>query len=203
MDYNRNLADHISQAYKEMMALVCADRAENIRRQSPYSQLINRHIATCAELRIYVNLGLRETTVTRSVLILDIDPYYCGVSSETNLERMLHGYPPYDSITGSVIDLHHIGQKHTSPFAELPHSIHNAPGTNSTLHRSLTASWRNDPKLVKAYQLEAKRHWAQRGEALRCVLIERPRESTECVLQAANDYNTTNHFIEKGGINYV
>lgn len=203
MDYNRNLTDRISQAYKEMMALVCADRAENISRQSPYSQLINRHIATYAELRIYMSLGLRETTVTRSVLIYNIDPYYCGVSSETNLERMLHGYPPYDPTTGSVIDLHHIGQKYTSPFAELPHSIHNAPGINSTLHRSQTASWRNDPKLVKEYQLEAKRHWEQRGEALRRALTEHPRESTKRVLQAANDYNTTNHFIEKGGINYV
>ena len=150
----------------QIQAITLADHADTLRERSPYSEAINRHIRSGDELDLYMNFELREAVTTRSVLIADIDPQYRGATGEPNIMRMLQGKAPYDHQTGSVIDLHHIGQKYDSPFAELPHSIHDAPGINSTLHSSKATSWRNDPKLVADFQSEAKRHWKERGEEL-------------------------------------
>lgn len=177
------------QLLKDVKALTQADRAETIRKNSPYSQQINSHIHSGKELDLYINLNLEETVITRPCLVMDIDPYYCTPTGETNTERMAMGKPPIDYATGSVIDLHHIGQSYEAPYAELPHSIHDAPGINSTLHSSRAPSWRNNPKLACEHNKEAAKHWKQRGEALCRTyrMFNTTTNSTTCTRPCSNN----------------
>lgn len=154
------------QTRSKIRALILADRADTIRKRSPFSQCINDHIHSGKELDLYLDLGLQETKVTRPALAMDIDPYFRLPSGDTNADRMAQGKAPYDATTGTVIDLHHIGQQYDAPYAELPHSIHDAPGIHSVLHRSRSASWRNNPKLAAEHNNETIRYWKQRGEEL-------------------------------------
>lgn len=154
------------QTRAKIRAIIAADHADTIRRRSPYSQRINEHIRGGKELDLYMDLGLQEAIITRPALVMDIDPYFRLPSGESNAERMAKGKAPYDPTSGTVIDLHHIGQRYDAPYAELPHSIHDAPGIHSALHRSRSASWRNNPKLASEHNNEAMRYWKQRGEEL-------------------------------------
>ena len=154
------------QTRAKIRTFIAADHADTIRRRSPYSQRINDHIRSGKELDLYVDLNLQETIVTRPALVMHIDPYFRLPSGESNADRMAKGKAPYDPTTGTVIDLHHIGQQYDAPYAELPHGIHDAPGIHSVLHRSRSASWRNNPKLAVEHNNEAARYWKQRGEDL-------------------------------------
>lgn len=175
------------QTRSKIRALLLADHADTIRRKSPYSQCINNHIHSGKELALYIDLGLQEVTVTRPALAMEIDPYFRLPSGETNADRMVKGKAPYDPATGTVIDLHHIGQQYDAPYAELPHGIHDAPGIHSVLHRSRSASWRSNPKLAAEHNNETIRYWKQRGREL-------------CIILSAHTADVDN---KKGGIDNV
>lgn len=132
---------------------------------SPYSIEINKCIRSAKELDIYVNLNLKEDFITRKALIMTIDPEYKCTSGETNLERMLKGKPAYDVKTHQPIDLHHIGQKYLSPFAELPHFLHIGTENYSVLHETNLESWRLNRDLTSAYTKELALYWKQRGDS--------------------------------------
>lgn len=151
--------------YERSKEISREERKQRVEKSSPYSRQINVFIRTTKELQVYTNLNLTETTVTRPTLILDVDPYYCDKSGETNIEKMMSGKSPVDSVTGDVVDLHHIGQKYDSPFAELPHSIHELGGNYSVLHTT-KSSWRNNKELVKLTTSEITNYWKKRGEML-------------------------------------
>lgn len=157
-------------AFHKAKSLALADKAESIRQKSPFSSRINEYIRSGKELDLYLNMGHREFFISRPALIFDIAPFFSAPGKENNLDRMLSGKPPYDAQTGSVIDLHHIGQQYEAPFAELPHIVHDAAGINSMLHPSRRPSWRQDPKLVSEHNKEVAQYWTIRGELFRIFL---------------------------------
>lgn len=142
------------------------NRSYTIESISPYSKEINQYIRTAQELNIYKKCNLVEDIITRRALIFPIDKDYKFGGGITNLERMLKGEAPRDSATGEIIELHHIGQKFDSPFAELPRSIHCSTATYSILHDTTIESWRIDKQLISLTQQEIYNYWQMRGEIL-------------------------------------
>lgn len=128
IDYFNNLSNMIYEEYYRVSM-------KNIKSQSCYSDAINMFIRSVEELNIYEKEKFEETYITRPALIsrIDISFMYLGKS---NLDRMLSGLPPAEltEFGTQVYDLHHIGQKYESPFAELPHTIHSGINTYSILH---------------------------------------------------------------------
>lgn len=138
------------------------NQLEEIRKCSPYSAQITSFIRQYEELRLYCDLQLQESSITRPCIIRDID-LDLWVASEncTNRELMQKGNAPYlfDDPAGKI-ELHHIGQDYSAPFAELTLDEH---GENSQLlHASRDESWRNDKKLEKDFYKERSAYWKQR-----------------------------------------
>ncbi len=165
MNYSAEEMAIFREYYERSKEISKEERKQRVEGISPYSHRINVFIRTTKELQVYMDLNLTEAFITRQALIMDIDPYYCDESGETNIEKMLSGKSPIDSVTGDVIDLHHIGQEYDSPFAELPHSIHELGGNYSVLHTT-KSSWRNDKELVKLTTTEISNYWKMRGEMI-------------------------------------
>jgi hypothetical protein len=145
-----------------------ADNLERmkINEASPYSNEINKHISSMEELEVYMNAGLKEGEINgRPCLIRDIDGDYVDPKTGlTNNERMEKGLSPIDSKTGERIELHHIGQSHDGPLAELTEN--NEHGKNhKTLHPSTEDSWRRDPDLNNQYNNHDRPdHWKDRAQ---------------------------------------
>ena len=76
------------------------------------------------EVEVYKYQKLKEKQVDgRQVLQRgDIDPNFKDEQGITNKERMENGKAPI--VDGKPVELHHIGQKQDSPFAELTSSVH-------------------------------------------------------------------------------
>ena len=99
---------------------------------SPYSDEINHNIRTLPELEIYQNQNLREHVVNgRPSLTAEINPQQADAMGTTNAERMAAGRAPVDE-NGDALHLHHIGQKASSPLAELKAEVHQK--CDSVLH---------------------------------------------------------------------
>lgn len=162
MNYSAEELKRFRCLYERGVAIFKEVRENCVEQTSPYSRKINVFIRNTKELQVYTQLDLKETIVTRPALILDIDPYYYDSSGISNLNKMLSGKAPIDVATGKTIDLHHIGQKYESPFAELPHSIHEFGGNYSVLHVP-TVSWRNNEEFVKITNAEITKYWKMRG----------------------------------------
>lgn len=63
---------------------------------------------------------------------------------------------------GKIIELHHIGQKSDSPFAELTSEEHRGKGNDKILHRKTIDSEINRIR----YASEKSQHWTERAENL-------------------------------------
>ena len=76
------------------------------------------------EVEVYKDQNLSEKQVDgRQVLQRgDIDPNIKDEQGRTNKERMENGKAPI--VDGKPVELHHIGQRQDSPFAELTSSVH-------------------------------------------------------------------------------
>lgn len=100
-----------------------------------YSPEIRNSISSLREAEIYSQAGLKEEVVNgRKALIRpDIDMSRRDEFGLTNLERMKNGNPPIAD-NGEIIELHHIGQKPDSPFAELTRTEHRGKGNDIILH---------------------------------------------------------------------
>lgn len=166
MSYSDEELEFFQRLFQETMAMTAETSRTNITKNSNFTQHINCYIRSLKELRFYQQSKLREAVITRPALIMDINLNYLTPTGETNAQRLSKGLAPYDSATGSVIDLHHISQQYDAPFAELPHCFHNAPGISSLLHYVKTPSWRRNPQLVKQYLKETTDYWRMRGEEL-------------------------------------
>lgn len=162
MNYSSEEKAIFRKLYEQSAAIYNENQEKSIEQISPYSRKINVFIRNVKELQIYTQLNLKEIVVTRPSIILDIDPNYSDSSGVTNLSKMLSGKAPSDGLSGETIDLHHIGQRYDSPFAELPHNIHDTAGYYSTLHIA-KPSWRNEKRLVNLTSLEISEYWKMRG----------------------------------------
>lgn len=165
MNYSEDTIKIFRECYDYGVYIFKQEREQQIDKISPYSHQINVFIRNQKEVQVYTNLNLTEKTITRPSLTLDINPYFCDESDTTNLERMLSGKSPIDCVTGDTIDLHHIGQKYESPFAELPHSIHELGGNYSVLHTT-KSSWRKNKELVRLTTTEIANYWRMRGKTI-------------------------------------
>jgi hypothetical protein len=115
--------EQIEQRVSEKLEAPDVQRAL-IQEFSPYSDQINDNIRTLPELEIYKSQNLREDVVHgRPCLIAKIDPKLTDAMGTTNAERMAAGRAPVDE-NGDSMHLHHIGQKESSPMAELKAEIH-------------------------------------------------------------------------------
>ena len=141
-------------------------REQEINAISPYSNEINKYIRRPEELEIYKRCNLTETVTTRRTLVFPVDISYKYGGGISNLEKMLNGESPRDALTGEIIELHHIGQKFDSPFAELPRLTHCSTKTYRLLHDASIESWRVDKHLITLTQQESIRYWKMRGEQL-------------------------------------
>ena len=134
-----------------------------IQEASPYSEGITQRIRNPSEVDVYTQAGLREAVVNdRPCLVRpDID---LGIKDDfglTNLERTERGLAPLDG-TGKPVELHHIGQKHDAPLAELSHDQHR--GNSGILHE------RCESGIDRAeFAAQRKAHWQARALELRPV----------------------------------
>ena len=142
------------------------NREREINSISPYSAEINKYIRRPEELEIYKSCNLTETVITRRTLIYPVDISYKYGGGVSNLERMLNGDSPRDAFTGEVIELHHIGQRFDSPFAELPRLTQCSTKTYRLLHDASIESWRINKHLITLTQQESIKYWKIRGEML-------------------------------------
>lgn len=131
-----------------------------IQESSPYSEGITQRIRNPSEVDVYTQAGLREVVVNdRPCLVRpDIDPAIEDDFGRTNAERMERGLAPLDG-TGKPVELHHIGQEHDAPLAELSHDQHR--GHSGILHE------RCESQIDRAgFAAERKAHWQARAPQL-------------------------------------
>lgn len=122
-----------------------------VRIKSGWSDRILKYIDSVEEAQIYIRAGLKEALVGgRPALVrTDIDWSAFNCRKEwlktkladwdkwkdyNNADLIGEGYPPRDS-NGDPYELHHIGQRQDSPFAELTWAEHMGDGNNTILHR--------------------------------------------------------------------
>ena len=78
---------------------------------------------------------------------------------------MAKGRAPIDVNTGEKIELHHMGQEYSAPFAELCENSEHGDGKHRILHPKMENSWRNDPELDKKYSnVDKPNHWRERSQ---------------------------------------
>jgi hypothetical protein len=120
-------------------------------------------IGSEAEARIYENANLEPAQVNGKDALIrnDIDYDQQDAFGRTNLERMKLGLAPLDA-EGRPIELHHIGQKHDSPLAELTRDEHRGKGNDNVLHNKLKESEINREDFDK----ERKEYWKARAEQI-------------------------------------
>jgi hypothetical protein len=130
---------------------------------SPYSDEINQNIRTLPELEIYKSQSLQENDVNGRPCLkadkADINPRQTDAMGTTNAERMATGRAPVDE-NGDAFHLHHIGQKESSPLAELKAEVHQKH--DSVLHE------KNIPSEVHRegnnWDAERAAHWKARAQ---------------------------------------
>lgn len=119
-----------------------------IKRKTGWSDEIVNSIGSREEARVYMKAHLREQTIDGRKALTNPKvkgrerncdrtwfgkehPNYRGWS---NRDLMGEGYPPHDR-RGDAFELHHIGQRQDSPYAELTWAQHMGGGNNTILHR--------------------------------------------------------------------
>lgn len=139
------------------------------------SDAIFQAINSEEEARIYMEAGLVEKTVNgRPALTnptIDGKAYNCrkewlktkfadydSWKDWNNADLMGEGYPPRDD-NGDPYELHHIGQRQDSPFAELTYWQHMTDGNNAILHPK-----RESEIDRQQFEHEKAAHWMARYE---------------------------------------
>ena len=111
-----------------------ATKAE-VREKSEYSDEINDNIKSTDELEVYQKAGLKEEKIDGKACLVrdDIDWDQKDEFGRTNRERVDEYLSPINK-SGDTVELHHIGQKDDSPFAELTMEEHRGKDNDTILH---------------------------------------------------------------------
>ena len=138
------------------------EEKQKIKEETGWSDGIVDYIRSMKEYEIYKNAGLeeKETNGKKCLIRSDIDLDQKDEKGRTNKERMEKGKPPLDK-NGESIELHHIGQKSDSPFAELTKSEHIKNGNDTILHDKNKES--EIDRLIQ-FKKEKSDHWKARSE---------------------------------------
>lgn len=140
---------------------------EMIKSETGWSDEIVGSIRNEGEYGVYKKADLKEGSVNgKQCLQREIDPSYTDDFGRTNVERMQHGLSPYDAESGEKLELHHMGQKADSPFAELRENIDHGDGNHHVLHDMKSESWRHEPGRVADYANQRTEYWKARAEQL-------------------------------------
>ena len=138
-----------------------------IKEETGWSDEIVDSIRNEGEYGVYKNADLKEGTVNgKQCLQREIDPSFKDDFERTNMERMQNGLSPYDAKSGEKLELHHMGQKADSPFAELRENIDHGDGNHHVLHEFKTESWRHEPGSEQAYASQRTEYWKTRAQQL-------------------------------------
>ena len=114
------------------------EEKNEIKEKTGWSDKIVDAIRTKEEAQIYMDAGLVEGEVNGKPALLQprIDGNACNEPKWpdwSNKDLAEDGYPPRDE-NGRPYELHHIGQNHDSPLAELTYEQHHCNGNFKTLH---------------------------------------------------------------------
>lgn len=126
------------------------DWREKIKRKTKWSDVIINALNSKEEAEIYIKAGLKQAIVGGRVALInphiDWKAYNCRKEwlkkklkdwekwkYYNNADLIGEGYPPRDE-NGDPYELHHIGQRQDSPFAELCWKDHMDKGHNIILH---------------------------------------------------------------------
>ena len=138
-----------------------------IKEETGWSDDIVNSIRNEGEYGVYKNADLKEGTVNgKQCLQREIDPSFRDDFGRTNMERMQNGLSPYDAQSGEKLELHHMGQKSDSPFAELRENTDHGDGNHRVLHEFKTESWRREPGSEQAYASQRTEYWKTRAQQL-------------------------------------
>ena len=138
-----------------------------IKEETGWSDEIVDSIRNEGEYGVYKNADLKEGTVNgKQCLQREIDPSFKDDFGRTNMERMQNGLSPYDAKSGEKLELHHMGQKADSPFAELRENIDHGDGNHHVLHEFKTESRRHEPGSEQAYASQRTEYWKTRAQQL-------------------------------------
>ena len=111
------------------------EEKQKIKNETGWSDEIIDAINSVKEYDVYKNAGLQEVEVNGKKCLVrsDIDWDQKDSNGCTNKERASKGISPIHK-DGETIELHHIGQKSDSPFAELTQEEHRGKENYSILH---------------------------------------------------------------------
>lgn len=150
----------------------------NCRLRTGWSEVILEAISSGEEAEIYRRAGLKEARIGgRPALIRqDIDWSDYSIKRNTwlrgkladydkwaeynNADLIGEGFPPRDP-NGDPYELHHIGQRQDSPFAELTWAEHMGDGNNTILHQMGKYSEIDR----EAFEAEKSAYWQARYQA--------------------------------------
>lgn len=148
---------------------------KQLRERTGWSEEIVEAIGSVEEAEIYIRAGLKEARIGDRLALVrtDIDWQDYSVRRNTWLKQYLadydswaeynnadlvgEGYPPRDR-NGDPYELHHIGQRQDSPFAELTWAEHMGNGNNTVLHQAGKESEIDRP----AFDNEKSEYWQLR-----------------------------------------
>lgn len=123
-----------------------------IRFRTGWSDDVIESIRSMDEARIYIRAGLKETRIDGRTALIRSDinwsdysirrntwlknklANYAKWAEYNNADLIGEGFPPRDR-NGDPYELHHIGQRQDSPFAELTWAEHMGDGNNVILHQ--------------------------------------------------------------------
>lgn len=135
------------------------EEKSKIKEETGWSDDIIDAIGSMDEYNIYNEAGLQEAVIDgkRCLVRSDINMDQKDEFGRNNSERMKNGQPPITK-NMETVELHHIGQKHSSPLAELTTKEHRGVGNDTILHDKQKESEidRN------AFKKERELHWQHR-----------------------------------------
>ena len=144
---------------KEDKEGLTVEEKEKLRELTGWSDEIIDNINSWEEAEIYMKANLKEVEINGKKCLIrdDIDPDQKDEDGISNRERMERGRPPITK-NGEEVELHHIGQKQSSPLAELTTEEHRGVGNDSILHDKTKESEIDRTKFAS----ERKEHWKNR-----------------------------------------
>jgi len=141
-----------------------SDATRDLLKEKGYTNAIITAVGSEPEAKIYDGANIKCTEINGKDVLIRTDIKYDqkDLLGQTNLQRMEAGRPPLDA-NMKPIELHHIGQKPTSPLAELTGTEHRANGNDNILHNKLDKS-----QIIREdFGSERANHWKARADQIK------------------------------------
>lgn len=125
--------------YKRPNNGTAAEVQEHARKMCFFTEDVIPYLITFQEMQYYVDHTYHEVKINgRACLIVDVNPdYISSKTGKSNRELMQAGKPPVIPQREKeefVFNVHHMGQRVSSPYALIPSYDHNGKGMKSYFH---------------------------------------------------------------------